>query len=62
MNQLELRPLESKVFATVLYMFKSLDGYIADPNDFLGGESAGRIEEAGSGAGCWRLRSEGGSR
>jgi hypothetical protein len=51
------------VFATVLYMSMSLHGYIADPNDFLGGESAGsRIEEAGSGAGCRRLRCEGGSR
>jgi|SoimicmetaTmtHPB_FD_contig_31_13227149_length_298_multi_2_in_0_out_0_1 hypothetical protein len=63
MNQLELRPQESKVFATVLCMSMSLDGYIADPNDFLGGETAGgRIEEAGSGAGCWRRLSEGGSR
>jgi dihydrofolate reductase len=30
---------------TVLYMSMSLDGYIADPSDFLGGENGERLHE-----------------
>ena len=31
--------------ASVLYMSMSLDGYIADPNDFLGGDDGNRLHE-----------------
>src|SRR5918994_7843416 len=31
--------------ASVLYMSMSLDGYIADPNDFLGGDDGHRLHE-----------------
>ncbi len=31
--------------ASVLYMSMSLDGYIADPNDFLGGDDGHKLHE-----------------
>ena len=31
------------VSVSVLYMSMSLDGYIADPNDFLGGDEGNRL-------------------
>ena len=31
--------------ASVLYMSMSLDGYIADPNDFLGGDDGQRLHK-----------------
>jgi dihydrofolate reductase len=33
------------VSVSVLYMSMSLDGYIADPNDFLGGDDGNRLHE-----------------
>jgi dihydrofolate reductase len=33
------------VSASVLYMSMSLDGYIADPDDFLGGDDGSRLHE-----------------
>jgi dihydrofolate reductase len=33
------------VAASVLYMSMSLDGFIADPNDFLGGDDGGRLHD-----------------
>jgi dihydrofolate reductase len=36
---------EVEMAASILYMSMSLDGYIADPNDFLGGDDGGRLHE-----------------
>src|SRR5918995_5093440 len=48
------RPQEVEVSASVLDMSMSLDGYIADPNDFLGGDDGERLHkwaEGGEGSG-----------
>jgi hypothetical protein len=37
--------LEIEVSPSVLYMSMSLDGYIADPNDQLGGEDGNRLHD-----------------
>src|SRR5918994_3858460 len=39
------RPQEVEVSASVLDMSMSLDGYIADPNDFLGGDDGERLHK-----------------
>jgi hypothetical protein len=39
------RPQEVEVSASVLDMSVSLDGYIADPNDFLGGDDGERLHK-----------------
>jgi dihydrofolate reductase len=36
---------EVEMAASILYMSMSLDGYIADPNDFLGGDDGSRLHE-----------------
>jgi hypothetical protein len=42
-NQFGSRPQEAEVSASVPGMLMSLDGYIADPNDFLGGDDGQRL-------------------
>ena len=42
-NLFGTRPQEVKVSTSVLDMSMSLDGYIADPDDFLGGEDGERL-------------------
>jgi dihydrofolate reductase len=43
--QVGSRSQEDEVAASVLYMSMSLDGYIADPNDQLGGDDGNRLHD-----------------
>jgi dihydrofolate reductase len=48
MNNFALRrEREVEMSVSVLYMSMSLDGYIADPNDRLGGDDGNRLHEWG---------------
>ena len=44
-DQFGSRPQEVELSASVLDMSMSLDGYIADPNDFLGGDDGERLHK-----------------
>jgi dihydrofolate reductase len=44
-NQLRSRPQEVEMSASVLDMSMSVDGYIADPDDFLGGDDGERLHK-----------------